>query len=51
MADYESEFYRVGLIIARAQPLHNGHMRAIMDAFAMCDEVIVSVRPRFFLSA
>lgn len=44
MADYGSPNYKVGLIIVRAQPLHNGHIRAIMDAIVKCDEVIVSVR-------
>lgn len=35
--------YRVGLIIARAQPFHNGHLKAITDALMKCDEVIFSL--------
>lgn len=44
MAQLGSPNYRVGLIIARAQPFHNGHLRAVTDALMYNDEVIVSVR-------
>lgn len=44
MATLGSRKYRVGLIVARCQPFHNGHLRAITDALMMCDEVIFSVR-------
>lgn len=36
--------YRVGLIIAKAQPFHNGHLKIISDALMHCDEVIFCVR-------
>lgn len=36
--------YRVGLIIAKAQPFHNGHLKIITDALMYCDEVIFSIR-------
>lgn len=36
--------YRVGLIIAKAQPFHNGHIKIIGDALMHCDEVIISFR-------
>lgn len=36
--------YRVGLIIAKAQPFHNGHLKIITDALMHCDEVIFSIR-------
>ena len=43
MATLGSAKYRVGLIIAKCQPLHNGHIRIINDALMQCDEVIFSV--------
>jgi hypothetical protein len=42
MGAYQTESWRVGLIIANAQPFHNGHVRVISDALMYCDEVIVS---------
>ena len=33
--------YRVGLIIARAQPFHNGLVKIIADAMMTCDDLIV----------
>lgn len=44
MAILGSPNYRVGLIIARAQPFHNGHLKIITDAIMSCDEVIFSIR-------
>jgi cytidyltransferase-like protein len=44
MAVLGSPNYRVGLIIARAQPFHNGHLKIITDALMVCDEVIISFR-------
>lgn len=44
MAVLGSPNYRVGLIIARAQPFHNGHLKIISDALMICDEVIISFR-------
>jgi len=44
MAIPGSPNYKVGLLIVRAQPLHNGHFRASMDALMKCDEIIISVR-------
>jgi len=44
MAILGSPNYRVGLIVARAQPFHNGHLKIITDALMMCDEVIFSIR-------
>lgn len=44
MATLGSAKYRVGLVIAKCQPLHNGHIRIINDALMQCDEVIFSVR-------
>jgi len=44
MAVLGSPNYRVGLIIAKAQPFHNGHIKIIGDALMKCDEVIVSFR-------
>lgn len=44
MAILGSPNYRVGLIIGRAQPFHNGHLKAITDALMQCDEVIFSIR-------
>jgi len=44
MAQLGSQNYRVGLVIARSQPFHNGHLRAIMDALMYCDEVLFSIR-------
>jgi hypothetical protein len=44
MAVLGSPNYRVGLIIARSQPFHNGHLKAITDAIMYCDEVIFSIR-------
>lgn len=44
MAVLGSPNYRVGLIIARAQPPHNGHLRAVSEAMMKCDEVIFCVR-------
>jgi hypothetical protein len=44
MAVLGSPNYRVGLIIAKAQPFHNGHLKVIADALMYCDEVIFSVR-------
>lgn len=44
MAVLGSPKYRVGLIIAKAQPFHNGHLKIIADALMQCDEVIFSVR-------
>ncbi|RLC46672.1 MAG: hypothetical protein DRH57_05650 [Candidatus Cloacimonadota bacterium] len=34
--------YRVGLIIARAQPFHNGLVKIIADAMMTCDDLIIS---------
>jgi len=42
MAQLGSPNYKVGLIIARAQPFHNGHLKIIADALMKCDEIIVS---------
>lgn len=42
MAIPGSPNYRVGLIIARAQPFHNGLIKIIGDAMMTCDDVIVS---------
>ena len=42
MGSYGTPSYRVGLIIADAQPFHNGHVKAIGDALMYCDEVIIS---------
>lgn len=44
MAVLGSPNYRVGLIVARAQPFHNGHLKIITDALMQCDEVIFSIR-------
>lgn len=44
MAHLGSPNYKVGLIIARAQPFHNGHLKIITDALMHCDEVIFSIR-------
>ena len=44
MAVLGSPDYRVGLIVAKAQPFHNGHLKIITDALMHCDEVIFSVR-------
>lgn len=44
MAILGSPNYRVGLIIAKSQPFHNGHLRIITDALMQCDEVIFSIR-------
>lgn len=44
MAILGSPNYRVGLIIARSQPFHNGHLKIITDALMYCDEVIFSIR-------
>jgi len=44
MANLGSPNYRVGLIIVRAQPFHNGYVKIIADAMMMCDEVIISFR-------
>jgi hypothetical protein len=44
MAQLGTPNYKVGLVIVRAQPFHNGHLRAVIDALMQCDEVIVSVR-------
>jgi len=44
MAILGSPNYRVGLIIAKAQPFHNGHLKIITDALMYCDEVIFSIR-------
>lgn len=44
MAKLGSPNYRVGLIIAKAQPFHNGHLKILADALMVCDEVIFSVR-------
>jgi len=44
MAILGSPKYRVGLIIANAQPFHNGHVKIISDALMVCDEVIVSFK-------
>jgi len=44
MAVLGSPNYRVGLIIANAQPFHNGHLKIIGDALMMCDEVIISFK-------
>jgi cytidyltransferase-like protein len=44
MAVLGSPNYRVGLIVAKAQPFHNGHLKIITDALMQCDEVIFSVR-------
>lgn len=44
MAVLGSPNYRVGLIIARAQPFHNGHLKILADALMHCDEVIFSIR-------
>ena len=44
MASLGSPNYRVGLIIANAQPFHNGHVKIIADALMVCDEVIISFK-------
>ncbi len=44
MAILGSKDYKIGLIIARSQPFHNGHLRAITEALMYCDEVIFSIR-------
>ncbi len=44
MAVLGSPNYRVGLIIANAQPFHNGHIKIIGDALMTCDEVIISFK-------
>jgi len=44
MAVLGSPNYRVGLIIANAQPFHNGHLRAVTDALMVCDEIIISFK-------
>ena len=44
MAVLGSPNYRVGLIIANAQPFHNGHLKILADALMVCDEVIISFR-------
>lgn len=44
MAVLGSPNYRVGLIVARSQPFHNGHLKIITDALMHCDEVIFSIR-------
>ena len=44
MAILGSPNYRVGLIIANAQPFHNGHVKIISDALMICDEVIISFK-------
>lgn len=44
MATYGSPDYKIGLVVARSQPFHNGHLRAICDALMQCDEVIFCVR-------
>jgi len=41
MENYQTEKFKVGLIIAKAQPFHNGHVRIISDALMQCNEVIV----------
>lgn len=43
MSKLGSPNYRVGLIIAKAQPFHNGHLKIIADALMVCDEVIFSI--------
>ena len=40
MAVLGSPNYRVGLIVAKAQPFHNGHLKIIADALMVCDEII-----------
>jgi hypothetical protein len=42
MGAYQTDSWKVGLIIARSQPFHNGHVRAISNALMECDEVIIS---------
>jgi len=42
MAVPGSPNYRVGLIIARAQPFHNGLVKIIGDAMMTCDDLIIS---------
>ncbi len=44
MAILGSPNYRVGLIIAKAQPFHDGHLKIITDALMTCDEIIFCLR-------
>lgn len=44
MADFGSPNYKIGLIIANAQPLHNGHIKIMAEALMDCDEIIVSFK-------
>ncbi len=42
MATPGSPNYRVGLIIANAQPFHNGLIKIIGDALMVCDDIIIT---------